>query len=526
MSSALQSTPGLTFESVKAPGQADILRTDIAGFCGGTVRGPLGELVRVTGWREFQTIFGPVSAGYDLPLSLQGYFENGGEIAHVMRLAAPTSQPASAMWTVGEVNAVNKKWLSSAPGKAGFTHFQYQLSAKSPGMWGDDLKVSFHYLQSGRNESPELKVLITTALGEEEYIEGIHPSTLASDISRRSQLISIDALAGKEALAASHRGPAQIIWRPIVLRSASEGEASKSDYLSALHTLIDEPEIALLALPDLYRLPEADVNEIFAKTAAFCDRQMDRQFIASPPDGYWNKRLASEWVNNRRLDSAGLSLRSASIYFPWLKVEDPVSNVIEPLREISPVGHVAGLISRMDRERGAHHTPANGAIYQALDLAQFVDEVTQAHLFDLGVNLIPCRVGRGLQVWGGRTFIDSARYPEFIWLAHRRLLQRLVRAMRRVAEPLVFSTNDPQTWLALVRALTSVLLQAFRAGALKGDRPEEAFRVVCDETNNPEHLRDEGHVYCDICVAPAVPMEFITLRINLGREGRLEIIQA
>ncbi len=105
-------------------------------------------------------------------------------------------------------------------------------------------------------------------------------------------------------------------------------------------------------------------------------------------------------------------------------------------------------------------------------------------------------------------------------------MHRLVRAIRRVADPLVFSINGPEFWLILVRAITTVLLQAYRAGSLKGETPEEADRVVCDESNNPPNVQELGQVMCEIQFAPAVPMEFITLRIAIGTEGRLELISA
>ena len=49
--------------------------------------------------------------------------------------------------------------------------------------------------------------------------------------------------------------------------------------------------------------------------------------------------------------------------------------------------------------------------------------------------------------------------------------------------------------------------------------------MQCDETNNPPG-QDPGLVVCEIAVAPAVPMEFIRLRLLLGAEGRLEVIEA
>jgi phage tail sheath protein FI len=120
---------------------------------------------------------------------------------------------------------------------------------------------------------------------------------------------------------------------------------------------------------------------------------------------------------------------------------------------------------------------------------------------------------------------DPATDPENLYLAHRRLIHRLVRAIRRVAAPLVFNANVPALCLVLVRAITAVLMQAFRAGALKGERPEQGFRVICDETNNTPAEIERGEVRCEVQVAPVVPMEFITLRIALSGDGRLEFIE-
>jgi len=181
------------------------------------------------------------------------------------------------------------------------------------------------------------------------------------------------------------------------------------------------------------------------------------------------------------------------------------------------------VISRLDRERGAHHTPANAQLFEALDVSQRFDEPAQTLLYAAGVNLLRCAPGRGIQVWGSRTlsFDESGRF-----VAHRRLIHRLVRAIRRVAEPLVFHTNGPELWLTFVRSITTVLLEAYRAGALKGARPEEAFRVRCDEkTTTPQDI-ENGRMFGEIEVAPATPMEFIMLRIAVSADATLEVFES
>src|SRR4051812_20923021 len=83
-----QPAPGLYFEAVRPPAEPSPLRSDVAGFIGRTRRGPLGVAVRVTGWREFRQVFGSFLSDADTPLSLQGYFDNGGDVAWVIRIPA------------------------------------------------------------------------------------------------------------------------------------------------------------------------------------------------------------------------------------------------------------------------------------------------------------------------------------------------------------------------------------------------------------------------------------------------------
>ena len=89
----------------------------------------------------------------------------------------------------------------------------------------------------------------------------------------------------------------------------------------------------------------------------------------------------------------------------------------------------------------------------------------------------------------------------------------------------MFESNDQVLWLAIGRAVTTVLMDAFRSGALQGERVEDASRLNGDEEPTPPGERDTGRCLCRLRVAPAVPMEFIELRIALSADGSLEVIQ-
>ena len=517
-------TPGLYFESVRATDEVDSLRTDIAGFVGPTERGPVGRLERVTGWRAYVELFGAETETAVTPFSIRGYFENGGEVAYIVRSLGNAASIAAASWIVGDLDPVTDEWLPKAPAAGGFTASRYRISASSPGIWAQDLRVTIDYQLNGRGGAPQLAIKVIPKRGQPEFLPAISPASVEQEVARFSNLIRITPIPGNVPMPAAHAGPARIHWGPISLQGGTDAPANLVGYQTDSELLLSASEVSLLAIPDMYQLGDSDAYGLLAHVAAQADVLLDRQVIATPPEESLDINPSVQWVQLRQDQLAARSARSVSVYQPWLEVHNPLGGVNEPLRRVPPVGHVAGVISRLDRERGAHHTPANAMIVDAVDSSHAYDVFGLGVLVDNGINPLRCRHGRGLQVWGGRTLAIKESDPEGLFIAHRRLIHRLVRAIRRVADPLVFNNNGTALWLVLVRAITTVLLRAYRAGALKGERPEEAFRVTCDETNNPPTLQDLGQVHCDIQLAPAIPMEFITLRIAVSSEGRLEMI--
>lgn len=527
MTPQVTQSPGVRLEFARPVEDSNTLRTDIAAFAGPTERGPPGELVRVAGWREYLARFGELTENSSTPFALRGYFENEGEIAYVVRtVAAPVTAWTS--WTVGELDPVTQVWLPSAPAAGGFTAARYRIEASSPGLWANGLEVIISYRLFGARAEPQVDIQIRPRRGAPEILHGLSPARLEEELAERSALIRMFAdPAALPAAGSTHAGPLALGWAPLRLANGSEQAPTRAEYQRAVDLMLAEPEAALLALPDVHAMagPPTDSEELLAFAVVSADKRLDRQVIASTPAYVHRTDEVAAWIAGRRDVYGDRGRRAISVYHPWVDVDDPLGGVIAPLRRISPVGHVAGVISRLDRERGAHHTPANAPLHGAVDVADHFGNFEQALLNEAGANVLRCQAGRGLMVWGGRTLAEPRLEPENLYLAHRRLIHRLVRAIRRAAEPLVFDTNGPALWLALVRAVTTVLMQAYRAGALKGERPGQAFRVVCDESNNPPASIDAGFVFCEIQLAPATPMEFITLRIALSSEGRLEMIE-
>ncbi|SNY37781.1 phage tail sheath subtilisin-like domain-containing protein [Paractinoplanes atraurantiacus] len=481
--------PGVSLTFPPSGSGTEPLRTDVAAFIGRARRGPVTTPARVESWNDVVAVFGPPDGAAAMPYALRGFFENGGRTAWVLRVAG-VSATATAPWTD-----------------------RFLVVASSPGAWANGGRVAVRYQASSVAGPPAVSVRVLVP-GEPPEFFAAAPGEVVARLAS-SRLIRLVPLTEEPEEPIPPGAPISMSW-DLTLAGGSDTAPGPRDYAGAVTAQADLPEPALVALPDLGADLTGDehtdaVRQLLATVAPLLDRLvlLDVPPVLSTADD------VAAWVGTL----AGSDEAAAAVYHPRLRAPALTG---PGLRTVPASGHVAGLIARLDAERGAASTPANATLLDAVDLDAGYPEPQQVRLFEAGVNLVRCVRGRGLVVWGGRTL---AADPNRRFIAHRRLLHLLVRAIRRVTSPLVFDVNTPELRLTLVRALTSVLLETFRTGALAGARPDQAFRIVCDETNNPPE-QDPGRLVCAIEVAPAVPMEFIELRLVLGQDRGLEVIEA
>jgi uncharacterized protein len=512
--------PGVRVESVRPAPEPSPLRSDIAGFVGPTRRGPIGAPARVEGWRGYQRLFGGLDVLHDTTYAVRGYFENGGEVAWVVRLAPEGLDTAQVIW--------RPAGLWGMPAEIRFT-------ASSPGAWAAGVDVALGFRREGLRGRPEIDLFVREPGEPSEALLGLDAWTLSAELAARSIRLRCDPFPEPAPSPPSGPRAADAALTLALPPGSLAPPIGAAHYLAGLDKLVDQPEVAILALPQLLELEETEgrravvdvVHSALVQAEELRDRialvdvplsASARAGAVSLPDSI--ERWLEEDLGRSPASADAIPWRAGACYFPWVRVDDPLDPA-RPLRSIPPSGHVAGIISLLDRERGAHHTPALEPMIGVFDLEEEASRDDHAALNQLGVNLLRCVPGRGFAVFGGRT-LDLRREQRF--LAHRRFIHRLVRAFRQVAEPLVFETNGPGLWLQLVRAVTAVLLEAWRSGALKGNRADEAFRVQCDaESNAPEEI-ERGRCLCLVELAPAAPMEFILLRLALARDGSLEVL--
>ncbi len=202
----------------------------------------------------------------------------------------------------------------------------------------------------------------------------------------------------------------------------------------------------------------------------------------------------------------------AAMYFPWIEVSDPVTG---GKAFVPPSGFMAGIYARVDTNRGVHKAPANEVVFGALGLEYNTSKNEQDGLNPDGINVIRSLNGN-IRVWGARLLGGDQLEGngKIKYLNVRRLMNFLEESIDQGTQFAVFEPNSNPLWQKITRSVTAFLTGVWRDGALFGLVPEQAFRVICDETTNPPDVRDRGQVVTEIWVAPVKPAEFVIFRIN------------
>lgn len=110
--------------------------------------------------------------------------------------------------------------------------------------------------------------------------------------------------------------------------------------------------------------------------------------------------------------------------------------------------------------------------------------------------------------------------PSWRYINVRRLFNFIEESIRRGTRWAVFEPNDTDLWQRVKRNVGFFLHGLWMQGALVGATPEQAFYVLCDETNNPPSSVAEGKLIVEIGVAPSRPAEFVIFRISQWQSGQ------
>jgi phage tail sheath protein FI len=236
-----------------------------------------------------------------------------------------------------------------------------------------------------------------------------------------------------------------------------------------------------------------------------CERLRYRVAILDFPKEKKNPHELRIWKNQ-------FPTRFGAIYYPWVKVPDPLG-IEGSSRRVPAAGHVAGVYARIDNQFGVDRPPANAALEFITDVADVLTDVDQENLNPWGINAIRSFRGRRIRVWGARSLAADGDL-DWRFIHVRRLMSMIEKSVELSTNWAVFEPNNFALRRTLVHSLSVFLEAIWRKGGLKGALPDQGFYVKCDETNNPPAIVDAGQLICEIGVAVAVPMEFLVFEIR------------
>jgi phage tail sheath protein FI len=278
------------------------------------------------------------------------------------------------------------------------------------------------------------------------------------------------------------------------------GFAALSDGLEAIESM---NTVDLVAAPDSAadRTTALDFQQA---VVTHCDNMGDRFAILDSRVGDANDQVWEQWSETDGTNGA--------IYYPWIRVR---SLTDQKTQLVPPCGHVAGVYARTDQTIGVHKSPANATLEGVHDLERHLTGADQDYLNPKRINCLRSFPGRGIRVWGARTL---SGHDTFTYVNVRRQFLTVTRWIEWNLD-LAFETNDPKLWARIESRVTSYLTDQFRAGALRGSTPQQAFFVKCDSETNSADFRDSGRVMTEIGLALTVPFEFVVVRLIHGKRG-------
>lgn len=480
------------------------ISTSSAAMLGVAEKGPINKPVLVTSWEQFINRFGTYIAEGYLTYAARAFFDNGGSVLYVNRIAHlidPTDRDT--------LTAV--KSSSMLPNREAMPADTLRILAINEGVWGDELSVS---IENGTLDPANHFTLVVRFKGEvvEVFKDLSMDETKANHaellINDRSDFVTVEDLSAASGA---------VTDRPAVgaypLSGGDNGIAdlSDADYIGdpSQHTgLFAFDEIDAL---NLVMVPGVTTVPVINAGIAYAESRKDLLFIADTPIHLEPLEVVDFRKGQGMYSHAAFNSSYAALYYPWLEISDPVTS---RNKLVPPCGAVAGCIARSDQKTNVWNAPAGidrGRIFNTLSVAYKTSRGERDVLYPEGINVIAVFPDTGINIWGQKTLQSQPSAVDRINV--RRLMMFMEEAISESSRFVVFEPNHPQTWRALSRLINPFLQDIKDKGGVYD------FAFQCDEETNTPVVIDRNEMVARVFVKPTKTAEFIELNFILTNTG-------
>lgn len=536
------SYPGVYIEEVSS-GVRTItgVATSITSFLGRAARGPVNRAVAITSFAEYERIFGGLDLNSTMSFAVRDFYTHGGREAVIVRLFNPgTAQDADSIAT-----GLRERTATADIG--------IPLLASSPGSWGQRLRAFvpadppvtddaatrfglkkedlFHLIIA--EDVPGARVPIV----RETFLN----LTTKTDSTRRiDRVLEAQSLLVRSDVPPDGTTPSQGSisegrrdYVPFTISSDTPDGADLTeaqftgsrDQKTGLFALETIDLFNILCIPPLGRDISSESSnvpaDVLVAALSYCAER--RAMLIVDPPAQWNTPGESQALLSNPYDTtklpalklSGLEARNAAIYFPWVKMGNPLRNGQE---EYFPAcGIVAGRWAQTDATRGVWKAPAgiDVGLLGVTDYAVKLTDLQNGRLNPVGINCLRSFPAAGKVIWGARTLRgDDQLADEYKYIPVRRLALFLEESLYRGTQFAVFEPNDEPLWAQLRLNIGAFMHGLFRQGAFQGRSPREAYLVKCDKETTTQNDINLGRVNVLVGFAPLKPAEFVIIQVQ------------
>lgn len=257
-------------------------------------------------------------------------------------------------------------------------------------------------------------------------------------------------------------------------------------------------------------LSDPEARAVITVAETYCEKKRAFFFMDTPKDIDEPQEI-KDWLK----DHDTLRHRNAALYYPRVKIPDPLNNY--RLRSIGASGTIAGLFARIDTSRGVWKAPAGteAALRNVSELEDLLTDPENGTLNPLAINCLRNFPISGNICWGARTLEGSDQQAsEWKYVPVRRLALFLEESLYRGTKWVVFEPNDEPLWAQIRLNVGAFMHNLFRQGAFQGKTPQEAYFVKCDKETTTQNDINQGIVNIVVGFAPLKPAEFVIIKIQ------------
>ena len=183
---------------------------------------------------------------------------------------------------------------------------------------------------------------------------------------------------------------------------------------------------------------------------------------------------------------------------------------------LAPSSTMAGVYAKVDSTSGVWKSPANVGLNYVTGPEKKISDKEQEdlniHTTGKSINAIRTFTGKGTLVWGARTLDGCSN--EWRYVSVRRFFNMVEESVKKATEVFLFEPNTANTWIRVQTMIENFLNEQWKAGALAGSKPEDAYYVCVNSKTITAQDILEGRMIIEIGMATVRPAEFIVLRFS------------